>query len=574
MGFMTKNRNKGFSLIEVIIGVAVLTILLTPVVKQLAQTMQTNRLAKEQQYANESATNVLEYAQKTSFSDLKTVKTSSTDSVYVTNVSDTIDRTCTVYIYDSADGSIKPVGDYAASKSNGDTNLDITYGVTTYNMNNVTLGSRRTEYTRTLILDNLTNKLSEVEYNSSIGTDTFGLRVYYYESTDPTAVKADISGSSMSGFEYTSEGSIVQYATDSDGTYINGIVCVKKDSSQTVSDPNAAMLGSMHDLISTQTALVNGDITNFDSQAESDLYAAAMAYLKEYNPTRYDQLLGSQTDVNVLQDQGYTNNLKKSVTVSITQDKSGSKPYYLIKVNVHYTSIPDTSDRTRDVELDYNVFSQKFYYTDTGDDDTNPSAPSIYMEYQPFTINGVNYSANEYFYIENHVDNATIYLYQPAKDYNYATALDEAGETVDVTKAEKASGSYKVNSSGSNVKIHINKIDAAGTSGKRTNIYTNLVKTDTDEDTGDSVSYVDYTDPDSQFDVSEISSADSIYETGYSAFESINPINYDSSKTTLYLKRIQDDYTTNDRLYTATVIVEPVTASVNTITLTGAKGGQ
>jgi prepilin-type N-terminal cleavage/methylation domain-containing protein len=571
MGFMTKNRNKGFSLIEVIVGVAVLTILLTPVVKQLAQTMQTNRLAKEQQYANESATNVLEYAQKTSFKDLKTVKTSSSDSVYVTNVSDTIDRSCTVYIYDSGDGSIKPVSDYASSKSDGDTSLDISYGVTNYSMNNVTLGSRRTEYTRTLILDNLSNKLSEVKYNNSTGTDTFGIRVYYYESTDPTAVKADISDDAMSGFQYTSEGSIVHYATDDDGTYINGIVCVKKNSSQTVSDPNESALGSMHDLISTQTALVNGDITNFDKQAESDLYAAAMAYLKEFNPTRYDQLLGSQTDVNVLQDQGYTNNLKKSVTVSITQDKSGSKPYYLIKVNVHYTSIPDASDRTRDVELDYNVFSQKFYYTDTGDDATNPSAPAVYIEYQPFAINGVNYSANEYFYIENHVDNATIYLYQPAKDLNYAEA---AGDSIDVTKAETASGSYTRQSDGSNVKIHINKIDASGTSGKRTNIYTNLVKTDTDEDSGESVSYVDYTDSDSQFDLSDISSADSIYESGYSAYEAINPATYDSSKTTLYLKKIQDDYTTNDRLYTATVIVEPVTASVNTVTLTGAKGGQ
>jgi hypothetical protein len=100
------------------------------------------------------------------------------------------------------------------------------------------------------------------------------------------------------------------------------------------------------------------------------------------------------------------------------------------------------------------------------------------------------------------------------------------------------------------------------------------VKTDTDEDSGESVSYVDYTDSDSQFDLSDISSADSIYESGYSAYEAINPATYDSSKTTLYLKKIQDDYTTNDRLYTATVIVEPVTASVNTVTLTGAKGGQ
>ena len=71
---MAKNRNKGFSLIEVIIGVAVLTILLTPVISQLVSTLKTDRLAKEQQYANESATNVLEYAQTKSFNELKEVE--------------------------------------------------------------------------------------------------------------------------------------------------------------------------------------------------------------------------------------------------------------------------------------------------------------------------------------------------------------------------------------------------------------------------------------------------------------------------------------------------------------------
>jgi prepilin-type N-terminal cleavage/methylation domain-containing protein len=582
MGFMTKNRNKGFSLIEVIIGVAVLTILITPVVKQLAQTMRTNRLAKEQQYANESATNVLEYAQKTSFNDLKVTTSSSDDGVYVTDVSEKKDRKCDIYIFDTSTGAINPISSYASSKTTGGSELTVAYSTRTYKMNDVKLGSRRTEYTRTLILDDLSNKISEVTYNNTSGTDTFGLQVYYYDSSDPLSVKADISGDSTSGLAYTSEGSIVSYATDSDGeTYINGIVCVKKSSGKAVSDPNESPLGSMHDLVSTQVALVNGDITNYDTQAESDLYAAAMAYLKVYNTDAYDSILNSKVDVNVLSTNGYLSNLKKSVTITIDQgvSKTNAKPYYLIKVDVHYTSKPNLNDEKQNVELDYNVFSQRFYYTDTGDPETTATVPAVYIEYQPFAIDGVNYSADEYIYIKNYVDNAVVYLYQPAKDLTYAQST---GSSLDKNSVESASGSYSSN--GTDVKLHINKIDSTSgsktTDNKRTYIYTNLVKTKTDDTTGATISYVD---TDSQFDLNTINLSDAIYSsTEYSAFEYVNPTDteYNDSKSAggkkayLYLKSIQDDKVNNDRLYTATVVVAPKTESVNSVTLTGAKGGQ
>lgn len=46
---MAKNKNKGFTVVEIVIAIAILTLLLTPIVEQLAQTMRTNRIAKEQQ---------------------------------------------------------------------------------------------------------------------------------------------------------------------------------------------------------------------------------------------------------------------------------------------------------------------------------------------------------------------------------------------------------------------------------------------------------------------------------------------------------------------------------------------
>ena len=46
---MTKNSNKGFSLIDVIIAVAVLSLLVTPILLQLIQTLNTSAEAKERQ---------------------------------------------------------------------------------------------------------------------------------------------------------------------------------------------------------------------------------------------------------------------------------------------------------------------------------------------------------------------------------------------------------------------------------------------------------------------------------------------------------------------------------------------
>ena len=61
---MAKNSNKGFSLIEIIIAIAVLTLLLTPIVRQYSQTLQVTRIAKEQQEQNELAVYELEEFQR------------------------------------------------------------------------------------------------------------------------------------------------------------------------------------------------------------------------------------------------------------------------------------------------------------------------------------------------------------------------------------------------------------------------------------------------------------------------------------------------------------------------------
>ena len=43
---MAKTNNKGFTLIEIVIAVAILSVLLTPILKQFANTLETSRKAK------------------------------------------------------------------------------------------------------------------------------------------------------------------------------------------------------------------------------------------------------------------------------------------------------------------------------------------------------------------------------------------------------------------------------------------------------------------------------------------------------------------------------------------------
>ena len=45
-------NNRGFSLVELLIAVAVMAILITPIVSQLVQTVNTSGQAKEKQYVN------------------------------------------------------------------------------------------------------------------------------------------------------------------------------------------------------------------------------------------------------------------------------------------------------------------------------------------------------------------------------------------------------------------------------------------------------------------------------------------------------------------------------------------
>jgi prepilin-type N-terminal cleavage/methylation domain-containing protein len=548
MGFMAKNRNKGFSLIEVIIGVAVLTILLTPVVKQLAQTMKTNRLAKEQQYVNECASNLMEETQRLSSTDLA-AEASGVKQFSVPTVTDTSadpSDTCQVLIYNRTDNKVYKSSEYSAG---GD--ISIGYTFTVYDMGSEVLGSARNSYTKTVVLDDLSNKISSYVFTlkSPSGTsDKSGLSVVY--DVDMSSVEVD-SGDLLSGYKQAGDGSIVKYSQTTTGeSYISGIVCELKSASAVVSNPNESTLGSMHDLVSTQVALVNGDISKFDEQAKDDINTQLQQYLKEYAPDTYDQWINGQG----INTESYINGLSKNIYVTIDQVTTAASPYYEVDVNVSYVGKFVINGVTKTMEeLQYTVFSQKFNY-----DATNvPSPPSVYIIYQPFLVDDLGYSVADYIYIENYVEDAKIYMYKPDTDYIVASGNYYTGSSTTSDKKVYTQTGYSTTP----VKIYLNEkvgtnAESVSTTGRRTYLFTNLDLTLSGSNYG-------------QF-VTNVNTDSSKYKTF-----AVNPTSTDGiSDSILYLKSVDDDTTASDRLYTATITVAPVSDGVNTITLTGAKGGQ
>ena len=69
---MAKTNNKGFSFVEIVIAVAILSILLTPIIHQFGNTLETSRKAKAAQAANEKAAYEVEEFQSTSKDELDT----------------------------------------------------------------------------------------------------------------------------------------------------------------------------------------------------------------------------------------------------------------------------------------------------------------------------------------------------------------------------------------------------------------------------------------------------------------------------------------------------------------------
>lgn len=528
---MAKNKNKGFTLIEIIIAIAILTVLLVPIMRQFTQTLETSRRAKELQYINENAAYVLEMSQRTDLSNI----TSGSD---VADVADDI-KINTVTKHSSITCEVYDVDGNAVGGPDG----EVQYAATQYVLNDAKLGAKRHVYGREVITDDLSAKLAAKDVSGQ------GYKVLYGKT------EADLANFPP-GFELTNEGSIVQY--DSNG-FVTAVACEKVE---TVNNPNDTNLGNMQDLDVTKVAIIPGTAQSFDAQAETQFFSIIMDKLKETDPASWEQAMMHGSNDSIFNTLDYANSLQKVTKIYIDENNNGtpdntSDDYYVIKVDVYYHSSYILRKNGKDsVSIDetlsYNVFSQKFY-TDR--------CPDIYFEYQPYTTihtsDSVRYASDDDIIIDNYVENSDgspvkLYLYKPTEDQSKAVYNDGTDD---------AHAYYTTHNGSTKVKININKINS---NAKPVDIYTNLYKT---TDTG--TKEIDH----DQFKV-DVRNVISNIET-----DSPKPENQADTVRVAYsysnIKLLEEDTRYADRLLTVTVKLTPKDADnkmVNQIKLTGAKG--
>lgn len=580
------NKNKGFSLIEIVIAIAILSLLLIPIISQFTGTMRMNRRSKEMQKANENAQYVLEYFKDTSMDNLTTIGVGEDVKRKNYEQIDMIgENACRIYVYDPSSGVI-------------DTGEKVAYKVQKFDLEIAEIGSKKTEYTRTVYMDDLSAciKAAEIEVD---GTPT-NLRIGYNLSEMITLPDVNIAGLS-DHFERTNEGSYILY--DENHEFVRGIVCTKEDTA--IKNPNTINAGNVHNLDSEAVALISGFATDFDDQALADMYASAMEDLRKVNKTAWEVEMVSPKYIQ----NSYLTDLKKLVKISIKDGTDGKdakyKNYYEVNVDVVYECTfkhPEGSktESTNDQHT-YNAFNQKFYYDP---DDESTKVPFIYFEYQPMVVASVDgaeghveYAQDDYILIDSEVDDVKLYLFKPRWDYAHkymnaestsfsddeyfdvyatkeekkilygTTSTDEEKNAIknkiiarqQVYYAENYYNDYEPEKGAfgglSKVSIHLNKT----TTSKDVNIFTNMDAKDVAENDADAATGK------KQFTVGNVSDYSKYFKNNGS------PLSVDAYPIGNF-KSVTEEENQEDRYYTVSVHLTEKDNSVNTIVLNGAKG--
>ena len=550
---MAKNNNKGFSIAELIVAIAIMTLLLTPILRSLTATLATNRRTKEQQYAVENAEYVLQYVQTSSLAELGDTTSTDQDIYCVSSVikdgsSGNAKHSCLVYVL-ADDGTVGASAEQT-----------IDYSTYEYQLNDVKLGSKKTEYTRKVVLDDIANRIKNLEYVSLTDADGDGKNdVFRYEVAYNNDAAAE-------GFKLTTEGSMVQY--DADG-YVSAIVCRKTSGNKSI-DPNNLNMGNMHNFDYKQMALINGYATDYDKQAGKDFYAETMEILKNSDKqTDKDRWLNALSGTVPLDSKLYTLNMRKLTEIKISENTTDD--YYEVSVSVVY----ENTIEGKFIQKKYdNIFAQRFEYKN----DATKVPPEVYIEYQPFSTqsnksdDSLDYAENEYVIIDNSVKDVKIYFVKPNWDQAkmFVNGIDKASD-IPNDNSTATDVYYCINEPDSITRTNFTKtnINIASankiTADNKFTIYTNLNLTDSV--VGNKTDGTAVTCDKPQFTLN----SQAVYSTPIFKVGTNNRTSFEVPVE--FLQKIEDEDTKGNRLYTATITLVPKNEDFNTIIFTGAKGG-
>ncbi|MBR0146333.1 MAG: prepilin-type N-terminal cleavage/methylation domain-containing protein [Eubacterium sp.] len=632
---MVRKNNKGFSLIEVVVAVAILTLLMAPIIQQVIQTLNTSAQAKERQYAIENAEYILNYMQETPVSKLNILsgKLGSSPAVGVDGKAITAnidggDLQFTSYNKEEVGVVIWTSGEYASMEdylkreeiTEGKLQVALTsayaisYNAATYTLDKEAMGRSDKFYQRKVIVDNLHAMVAAegrtIETNFSAGA---------------------LSWLKSVGFTITTEGAAVRY---NEKGYVTDVVTSKVDG---LRSPNGTGTSYMQDLDSSKVAIIQGTASNFDEQAENDLYNLKMAMLKKYNPDAWVQAMVTKNpDGSILDTSAYYNdNVSKMTRISIVSGYDGTRDlkYYDVDCTVFYEdyliksgtaggeagndaaagAAEDISSAELNAQLakpqvlTYNAYSKRFY--------TN-QAPDIYLVYEPYVARGSDYANKDYIVTYDGVlygaeeKHSKLYIIKPNKgrvikynvladepkdwSLNYTSYFEKVdSKYVNVTAAEEAP-SFEPNkyyershdfttqlttASDSQVMIYMNYIkgNAEGAVSTQIPVYTNITKNmfvcDLPLNEKDGVQYI--TNQDQYYGVVKSSDENMTDpDTKYTASQ-VTRTAYEAGN----IHDISEDVTLSDRVYTITVQLDKLkddgsVYSGYSVRLSGAKGAE
>lgn len=564
---MGKRDNRGFTLTEIIIAVAVLTLLLTPIVNQYAQTLSTSRKAKEQQHVNENAEYLLEYAQANDITKEVYMPGSDDSSELSENIKlnanwssgnnsaiTTQSGECVLWKLDALGNPVKMTDPEDASKD-----LAVKYTSTKVVLAPKKFGAARNEYNRTIYMDDLDLAVNGAKITVAEGETPKKYRIVYGAKETPA------------GWTRTNEGSLMKR---DDTTGEISAVVVEEVEGISQDNPNSVNLGSVQNLDARTVAIIKGDATAFDRNVDTVFYSKMLNQIKVNDPATYDQIVNSQVET-VLQTGGVST--EKCTKIYVGQLDASGKPTtdkanvetYRVTVTVYYTASGTFSAEGKD----YNISAGTSYVAFTQDFKLK-ECPDIFFEYQPYTKTYSNslvvYSGNDYILTDCDVEDVKLYLYKPTNDQKTVATNIQSDDYA-------------------NTKIIINKVDSVS---KDMNIYTSLPVTNfanTEFKDKFKGSCVDLGTTDAEgkhsYDIGEPAAptvytytanptSNTYYKDLYDQMVSL--CNSRLSYNLDYVKSLSEDERFSNRSMSITVVLEPVAGGknpANGVTLRGAKGG-
>lgn len=296
---MKKLNDKGFSLVEIIVAVAIFVVLIIPVIKQLASGMSIASESKQKQQSVEYAEYIMEY-----------FKSASLDDIGKDN------------LFDNANGFVEtttPTTGYkeqiVAANVDG---VDFEYAKRTFaipSSSPVTIGGSQNKYYSTVVVDTKDYALAALGYRPKTASDG---------------------------------ASVPKYTVDGD-EYV-------KDSSLNVKDPNKVNTVGLTNLDSSKVAIIAGSTANFDETASDAFFSIKAQMLKEKDEKKWMQLMYGDSGINDFS----LDTTKKVTRITITRDTSSSDPTYYVSCQLEYEDLASNKFNFKADNQIYNVYSQTF----------------------------------------------------------------------------------------------------------------------------------------------------------------------------------------------------------------------